>query len=195
MVNTVKFSQFENGGDLKNSYTTVGLKSGSNAFFNNPWTFLPEGTTISRPVPSPDINYRLRLNTDTQVYEYYNAVMGAWQQLSPNVGVQIWNDVLSPNVTVDVNNGYVTNCGSSIVTYTLPATAAFGSIVEILGTSADGWRIFYGSGQLIRLGEIATTITTGSISSTNRYDSIKLICTVTNTTWQISSSVGNLNLV
>ena len=81
MVATIKFSQFVTAGDLANGNTTVGLDGGTNAMFNNPWTFLPSGDTASRPLPSVSINYRLRLNTDSQLYEYYDAVAATWTSL------------------------------------------------------------------------------------------------------------------
>lgn len=82
MVDTIKFSQMPSGGDLANNETTPGLQGGVNVLFNNPWTFLAPGTTAQRPAPSVAINYRLRLNTDTQIYEYYDAILGSWVQLS-----------------------------------------------------------------------------------------------------------------
>ncbi len=85
MVSTRKFSEFNDGGDLHNSNITVGLEGGDNAFFNNPWTFLPPGTTAERPAPSAEINYRLRFNTDDQLYEYYDAVLGQWTQLQESL--------------------------------------------------------------------------------------------------------------
>jgi hypothetical protein len=81
MVDTIKFSQMMDGGDLANNEKTPGLLGGANVLFNNPWTFLPPGTTADRPAPSAAINYRLRFNTDDQLYEYYDAVLGAWTQL------------------------------------------------------------------------------------------------------------------
>ncbi len=81
MVNTIKFSQMTAGGDLANNDQTPGLLSGANVLFNNPWTFLPPGSTADRPAPSAAINYRLRFNTDDQLYEYYDAVLGQWTQL------------------------------------------------------------------------------------------------------------------
>lgn len=81
MVNTIKFSQFASAGNLAINSTTVGLSAGTNAAFNNPWVFLPPGNTASRPAPSPSTNYLLRLNTDTQLYEYYDAVAAAWIQV------------------------------------------------------------------------------------------------------------------
>jgi hypothetical protein len=81
MVDTIKFSEFADGGDLANDETTVGLGGGTNRRYNNPWTFLPPGTTAERPTPSAQINYRLRFNTDVQLYEYYDAILAAWTQL------------------------------------------------------------------------------------------------------------------
>lgn len=69
------------GGDIVNNDKVPGLKSGANVLFNNPWTFLPPGTTAQRPAPSATINYRLRFNTDDQLYEYYDAVLLQWTQL------------------------------------------------------------------------------------------------------------------
>ncbi len=81
MVDTIKFSQMTNAGNIKNNDIMPSLRSGENVILDNPWTFLPSGTTAQRPAPSVDINYRLRLNTDTQLYEYYNAVLMVWTQI------------------------------------------------------------------------------------------------------------------
>ncbi len=70
-----------NGGDINNNDKVPGLLASENVLFNNPWTFLPPGTTAQRPAPSSTINYRLRFNTDDQLYEYYDAVLGVWTQL------------------------------------------------------------------------------------------------------------------
>lgn len=88
MVDTIKFSQMNPGGDLANGEKTPGLLGGENVLFNNPWTFLPPGTTAARPAPSAAINYRLRFNTDDQLYEYYDAVLGAWTQLQESAFTQ-----------------------------------------------------------------------------------------------------------
>ena len=82
MVDTRKFSEFIDGGDLVNDDTTVGLRTGSNTKFSNPWTFLPDGTTGDRPTPSSSVNFRLRFNTTLTQYEYYDSVAGQWTQLA-----------------------------------------------------------------------------------------------------------------
>lgn len=82
MVSTKKFSDFDDGGDIQNSNITVGLEGSDNVQFNNPWTFLPPGSTGDRPVPVASIYYRLRLNTTLNIYEYYNADTALWTELS-----------------------------------------------------------------------------------------------------------------
>lgn len=82
MVSTIKFSEFNDGGDLANDDITVGYGGGTNLYWNNPWTFLPPGATGDRPVPTADIYYRLRLNTTLQTYEYYDPVPAIWVPLS-----------------------------------------------------------------------------------------------------------------
>ena len=106
-----------------------------------------------------------------------------------------WNDVVTSPQALALNQGYVTDNGASLVTYTLPAVAALGAIIEIAGKSAGGWTITYGAGQIIHMGNQTTTITTGSLSSTNQFDYVKLLCITANTTWSVIGGVGNLTIV
>lgn len=85
---------------------------------------------------------------------------------------------------MSTNNGYIAN-NAGLVTLTLPTTAAVGDVLKIIGMGAGGWRIAQNASQNVQLGSVSSTSGTGgSLSSTNRYDSIDLICTVANTTWQ-----------
>lgn len=70
-----------NAGNINNNDIVPSLRAGENVILDVPWIFLPPGTTAQRPAPSSTINYRLRFNTDDQLYEYYDAVLGAWTQL------------------------------------------------------------------------------------------------------------------
>ena len=81
MVDTIKFSEMTNAGNINNNDIVPSLRGGENVVLNNPWNFLPSGTTAERPTPSSTVNYRLRFNTTDQLYEYYDAVLGAWTQL------------------------------------------------------------------------------------------------------------------
>ena len=106
-----------------------------------------------------------------------------------------WHDVASSPQALAVSQGYVTDNGASLVTYTLPVTAAVGTIIEISGKSSGGWIITYGTGQIIHVGNLTTTVTTGSVASTNQWDYIKLLCVTANTTWNVIGGVGNFTIV
>lgn len=93
------------------------------------------------------------------------------------------------------NHAYMAN-NAALVTLTLPTTAAFGDTLIVTGLGAGGWKIAQNAGQSIQFGAVGTTIgVTGSLSSTNRYDSITLFCAVANTTWVATASQGNLTVV
>ena len=91
----------------------------------------------------------------------------------------------------NVNASYIPN-NASLVTITLPATAAVGQRLSVVGNGAGGWRIAQNAGQTInKSGAATTTGTGGSLSSANRYDTAHLVCTVANTTWVFSSGNGS----
>lgn len=102
-----------------------------------------------------------------------------------------WNSVSTSGAMI-ADNGYLTT-GGSLVTLTLPSTAAFGTGLAVIGSGAGGWQIATGAGQTVQVGS-ATAST--SVSSTNRYDSIYLICTTANTVWSVlGGPQGNLTIV
>ncbi len=82
MVETIKFSEMTDGGDLAPEEKTPGLLGGGNVLFNNPWTFLAPGTTGDRPTPAVPMYYRLRFNTTLEIYEYYDPTIPIWVELS-----------------------------------------------------------------------------------------------------------------
>lgn len=107
-----------------------------------------------------------------------------------------WVDQSTASVTISPQTGYITNAGASLVTYTLPAKAAEGTIFEIVGNSAGGWTVAQGTGQSILLGSDASTVgATGSISSSNAGDCGRFVCIVANTTWRAVSAWGNITFV
>ncbi|CAB4127040.1 hypothetical protein UFOVP260_34 [uncultured Caudovirales phage] len=106
-----------------------------------------------------------------------------------------WNDVSTGTQALAINQGYITDNGASLVTYTLPTVAAIGSIIEIAGKSSGGFTISYTTGQAIHVGNQTTTATTGSLSSTNQYDYVKLLCITANTTFSVIGGVGNFTIV
>jgi hypothetical protein len=108
-----------------------------------------------------------------------------------------WTVVASGTQAMAANAGYIMNNGASLVTLTLPVTAAVGSLIGIQGASAGGWSIAQNSGQTINIGSIAsTTGAGGSVSSTNAHDSMLLVCTVANTNFACLGGVqGSLTIV
>ncbi len=106
-----------------------------------------------------------------------------------------WNEVTGTTQQMVADSGYVANNGG-LVTFTLPATAAFGTAINIIGKGAGGWSIVANTGQTMQVGAVASTITTGSVSSTNQFDSIDLICTTANTVWTTHCAPqGNLTII
>lgn len=199
MVDTIKFSQMTAGGDLTNNEKTPGLLNvmGSpiNVLFNNPWTFLPPGSTAQRPAPSSLINYRLRFNTDDQLYEYYDANSSVWIQIQPNSVGFPWSKVVVDTQMLP-NNGYQIAIGTAI-NLTLPASSVFGQQINIMGFGGGLWTIVQGAGQQIVIGTISSTVGVGgSVSATAPTDSLILVCAEDNLTWQIlGGPQGNLSIV
>jgi hypothetical protein len=155
MVDTIKFSQMTSGGDLANNEMTPGLQSGANVLFNNPWTFLAPGTTAQRPAPSTAINYRLRFNTDLQLYEYYDAVLGAWTQLQEdpiNINGPFVIYTADASIPDAQNLGILAN---GILKQTITAGVATLNIA-VNGTD------FYGPGFVIRPADGGTGVNNGS---------------------------------
>lgn len=110
-------------------------------------------------------------------------------QSLPTGGIT-YTGTASTTISAAVNNGYITTAGS-LASITLPATAAVGDIVAVVGEGAGGWSLIANTGQTIKfIG--ATTSSAGSFSSTSQYDTILVVCVVANTTWnvQFAASAG-----
>lgn len=99
--------------------------------------------------------------------------------ISSSTGVTSWVAASSTPITASVNTGYYIT-DASTVTITLPAVAAAGSVVSIVGNGAGGWILAPGSGQTIKVvNQSAST----SVASAEQYDCIEVLCTVANTAW------------
>lgn len=107
-----------------------------------------------------------------------------------------WTEVTGTTQAMAADSAYVSS-NAGLVTLTLPATAAFGTAIVVLGKGAGGWLIAQNGGQNIQVGSSSTTVGAGgSVASTNRYDSITMICTTANTTWSMyGAPQGNLTIV
>lgn len=109
-------------------------------------------------------------------------------------GSASWDVVTGTSQQAVVNGSYITNNGS-LVTVTLPATAAVGSVVRVAGLGAGGWKIAQNAGQTINKSGSATTAGTGGhLDSANRYNAVTLLCVTANTTWNVIASEGSPTL-
>jgi hypothetical protein len=122
----------------------------------------------------------------------------AWASLaahSQQTGtIATWSEITDTTKTIVINYGYIANNGSQVV-FTLPSTAAVGSVIRIVGKGAGGWKIEQNASQYIRVaGSVSTTGITGYVSSSAQYDCIELVCTVANVEFTTMSSMGNLTV-
>lgn len=102
--------------------------------------------------------------------------------------------VVAVDTTFVVNNGYGSNAAGAVA-FTLPAASAVGDTVAIQGMQGS-WNVVQRANQQIHIGSGASTLGAGgSISSTNAFDAIELVCLVANSIWYARSVVGNITIV
>jgi len=150
-------------------------------------------------------------NVDGQLWISSNAGTPTWANITGGPGVTItnghnsigisiaggmtWNEIPANAVALSVSNGYILQ-NAALTTATLPALAAVGSVIKIVGTGAGLWTIAQNAGQSIKLGNTSSSVgVAGTVSSTLQYDAIELLCVVANTTFVALSAVGNLTLL
>lgn len=135
---------------------------------------------------TPGANQSIRMNAANTAWEVYTPI---------STGGLTWNEVTGTSVSAAVNNAYILN-NAGLVTLTIPTTAAVGDVIKVVGKGAGGWTIAQNASENINFGNVTTTTGTGgSLSSSLRYDCVELVCTVANTTWTVTSSIGNITYV
>lgn len=109
-------------------------------------------------------------------------------------GAFVWQQVPGAAQAMVRMNGYIAN-NAGMTVCTLPALAAIGDTFAVTGMNNDfGWRIAQNAGQTIYFGEVATTTgITGYLQSTKTRDLVYLVCTNTNTDFQVVTSIGNID--
>lgn len=106
----------------------------------------------------------------------------------------VWHLVAGTSQAIAPNSAYVTSNGS-LTTFTLPATASFGDSYIIAGNGSGGWTIAQNSGQSIIVGLDTSTVGVGgSVASSNKEDSIQIVCISANTTFKAWTYQGNLSV-
>ncbi len=122
------------------------------------------------------------------------ALMGSQQYVPLGPWAFAINQVVSANTAMTQNTIYDAN-GSTQITLTLPTVASVGSILQVCGLGAGGWRIAQGAGQQIVFGKFSTTSgTAGYLASTDSNNVVTLKCRSANIAWQVTSSVGVLDI-
>ena len=126
----------------------------------------------------------------------YQTSSGAFTTLSASTSLrQPWTEITAATTSLAVNSNFLLNRGGGVVA-TLPATAAVGDMIHIAVSGAGAGQIAQNAGQQVNLGVSATTVGVGgSLTSTNQFDTITLVCCVTNTTFLCLSAVGNWTIV
>lgn len=113
--------------------------------------------------------------------------------IAATAGGFTWQAVTT-NQTAAANNGYFVTSGA--LTVALPAVSAVGDTFEVALAGGTSWTITQAAGQQIFYANSSTTLgATGTLGSTANGDVARLVCRVANTTWQVVSDMGNLNVV
>jgi len=145
-------------------------------------------------VPEDVANKVTSISWSSTNTEYLSAKL-TYDQLAlkaPAWSVITWNEVTWTTQTITVNNWYITN-NASLITLTLPTTAAVWDWFRIGWKWVGGWLIAQNALQSMKLWTSSTTIwTSWNLASTNTFDSVDIVCTVADTTFVVLSSVGNI---
>jgi hypothetical protein len=208
------------GGDL-----ALGVKS-ADGFSTTPVNIIFEGATdngnkttltvvdptASRTITFPDASGTVALTSglvSSLSGSTYISVSGSTGAVTiTNTGVQTFNgltgavladavpwSVITADQTAVINKGYFTN-KSTLLTLTLPSTAAVGSVLRVSGMTASGWKVAQNASGVIHFGKTDTTVgVTGYIQSTLARDAVELICCVADNEWNVLSSVGNITII
>jgi hypothetical protein len=107
-----------------------------------------------------------------------------------------WTDVTGTTQAMSTFNGYIAD-NASLVTFTLPTTANIGDVIYILGKGAGGWKIAQNALQQVNVGKVASTAgVSGSLASTNQFDTVELRCITagTSTIWT-AKVTGNITVI
>jgi hypothetical protein len=157
-----------------------------------PNTFIAPGSIEAHLGDIALTNGRLSVGGSTGLAGQVLTSQGTANPIWTNALTFAWHTVAVATPLV-ASNGYITN-SAGVLIFTLPALAAIGDEYDIVGISTGGWRVVYGATQYIIFGDQTTTVATGNVASTNRYDQITIMCVATNTAFVVRSAVGNITI-
>jgi len=105
-----------------------------------------------------------------------------------------WVNVTGTTQTLVNSFAYLAN-NAGLVTFSLPATAAFGDVFIIAGYGVGGWTLDQAGGQSVVVGAQTSTVgVAGSISSSFRQDTVQIVCAVANTVFKVINLQGNIQV-
>jgi len=105
-----------------------------------------------------------------------------------------YSEITDATQAMAIDTCYTANRGGG-VTFTLPATAAAGSVIEVVG-KAGLWSIAQNAGQTVYIaGGNTTAGVGGSLTATNAGDCVCLRCITADTDFRVQSMIGNLAVV
>jgi|SRR5690348_444365 len=178
------------GGTGRNTLTAHAFLIGDGT---NPVAFLGPGTNGQIPIGSTGATPVLATITAGAGISVTNAA-GSITIANTSAGFT-WNTVAGTSQTIAAQNGYI-NANAGLTTYLLPAVAAVGDTFQLAGRGAGGWILTQNAGQVIHFNSSDTTVGVGgSLASTNRYNTIEVMCIVANTDWTVLDSSGTLTVV
>lgn len=163
---------------------TLQFKATVNGSATYPVAFREDGTVYAKTYNTTDFSNALVKSNGSGTF--VAAVAGT----DYSVPTQIV-EISGTSQSASVNTIYIPH-NASLTTITLPVTSVIGSLVQIVGEGAGGWKIAQNSGQFIKgVGITTTTGTGGSLASTDANCTVTLRLTSTNK-WTITSSQGTL---
>ena len=102
-----------------------------------------------------------------------------------------WSEVTGTSQAMSNGAAYIAN-NAGQVTLTLPATAAVGTSISIVGKGAGGYKIAQNASQFISVDDEDTGAGASYyLESDGQYDCIELMCSATNTHWVARNIIGS----
>lgn len=152
------------------------------------WLALTDGQLVIGSTAGAPAAANISAGTGISVTNASNSITIA----STGVGSFVWNNVAGTSQTAVVNNGYIIS-NASQTTVTIPATSAVGSVFGVAGKGAGGWILQANTGQTINYGSSSSS-SAGSLTSTNQWDSVQIVCVTANTVFSVIASQGILTV-
>jgi hypothetical protein len=126
--------------------------------------------------------------------------MGSAATLAPSLGGKntVSESTASNAVQMAINTTYVATStdGATLVVYTLPATAAVGDQVKVIGKSTAFWKVAQNATDTIFYGAATSTPgNTGYATTAQIYASATFTCITASSIWVVTEFAGTITLV